>query len=127
MSSAARSLYVFGIYAIVVGAGLLLTPNLVLNALGFPPAPDGWVRVVGALAFFVGIYHTTAARNEFLPYIRVSVLARVGFAAILTTLVAFAQMPKPTLLLPAAEFVAAVWTWFALRASAVEPAHATAG
>ena len=127
MSSAARSLYVFGIYAIVAGAGLLLTPNLVLNTLGFPLAPEGWVRVVGALAFFLGIYHTNAARNEFLPYIRVSVLTRVGFAAILTTLVAFAQMPKPTLVFAAVEFVAAAWTWFALRSSATAPAHASAG
>jgi hypothetical protein len=83
MSPAAKSLFVFGIYAVAAAAALLLTPGLVLRALGFPPAQDGWVRVVGVLAIVVGAYHIVGARNELLPYIRAS-WGRIGFAVLLS-------------------------------------------
>ena len=41
MSSAAKSLFMFGIYAVAAGTGLLLIPGLVLAMLGFPPVQDG--------------------------------------------------------------------------------------
>jgi len=78
MSPAAKNLFVFGIYAIAAGAALLFMPGLVLGALGFPPAQDGWVRVVGVLAIVVGAYHIVGARNDLLPYIRASVWGRIG-------------------------------------------------
>ena len=73
MSAAAKSLFAFGIYAVVAGATLIIVPNLLITTLGFPPARDGWVRVVGALALFVGTYHIVCARNELLAYIRATV------------------------------------------------------
>jgi hypothetical protein len=44
MTPAARSIFVFGIYLVLLGAGLMLVPNLVLAPFGFPPTrgdPDG--------------------------------------------------------------------------------------
>src|ERR1044071_1441305 len=83
MSTPAKSLFVFGIYAVAAGVGLVFVPGLVLGTLGFPPAQDGWVRVVGALAIAVGAYHVVAARNDLVPYIRATVWGRIGFAVIL--------------------------------------------
>ena len=36
MSKASRSIFVFGIYLIVIGLGFLLMPNVVLRVFGFP-------------------------------------------------------------------------------------------
>ena len=115
MSAPARSLFVFGLYAIVAGLGLVLTPTLVLDLLRFPPATDGWVRVVGVLAACVGIYHVVAARTEWLPYLRASVPVRLGFALALGALAATGQMPGALLLFAAVDILGAVWTAFALR------------
>jgi len=87
MSSAAKSLFLFGIYAVAAGTGLLLVPGLLLATLGFPPVNDGWVRVVGSLAMIVGAYHIVGARHNLLPYIRASVWGRVAFAVLLASLV----------------------------------------
>ena len=38
MSAAARSLFVFGLYAIAAGLGLVFTPDVVLGLLGSLPA-----------------------------------------------------------------------------------------
>jgi len=115
MSPAAKSLFVFGIYAIAAGTALLLMPGLILGALGFPPAQDGWVRVVGVLAIVVGAYHIVGARNDLLPYIRASVWGRIGFAVLLGGLVVASIMPTSLLLFAAIDLAAAAWTAIALR------------
>ncbi len=117
MSPAAKSLFVFGIYAVAAGAGLLLVPSLVLSTLGFPPGQDGWVRVVGVLAIVVGAYHIVGARNNLLPYIRASVWGRIGFAVLLGSLVVTSVMPTSLLLFAAIDLAAAVWTATTLRPS----------
>lgn len=123
MSSGAKSLFAFGIYAVAAGVGLLLMPSFVLGILGFPPALDGWVRVVGALAIFVGAYHIVGARNELLPYIRASIWGRIGFAILLSGLVAASVMPRSLLLFAVIDLAGAVWTFIALRQT---PATASA-
>ena len=115
MSSAAKSLFVFGIYAVAAGAGLLLVPGLVLATLGFPPVNDGWVRVVGSLAMIVGAYHIVGARHNLLPYIRASVWGRVAFAVLLASLVVASVMPVALLLFAAIDLVGAAWTAITLR------------
>ena len=115
MTAAARSLFVFGIYAVLAGLGLALAPDLVLAPLGFPRSGDGWVRVVGVLAACVGVYHISAARHEVMPYIRSSVFVRVAFALGLGALVATNAMPAPLLLFAAIDILGAVWTGLALR------------
>lgn len=126
MSNAARSLFVFGVYAVLAGASLVLTPSLVLSVLGFPAAADGWVRVVGVLAVCVGAYHIVSARHELRPYLRASVGVRFGFALGLTGLVVSGEMPRSLLLFAAVDVVGAIWTALALRsprgASAAAPA-----
>ena len=115
MSAAARSLYVFGGYAILAGIGLVIMPALVLGTLGFPPAGDEWVRVVGVLAMCVGTYHLVAGRYELVPYIRASVPVRFAFAVALACLVYSGVMPRALLLFAAIDLLGAAWTGFALR------------
>ena len=124
MSPPAKSLFVFGIYAVAAGVGLLVMPGLVLETLRFPPAQDGWVRVVGALAIAVGAYHIVGARNNLLPYIRASVWGRIGFAVLLGSLVVASAMPPSLLLFAAIDFAAAVWTALALRRAPHVPTSA---
>jgi len=119
MSTPAKSLFVFGIYAVAAGVGLVFVPGLVLGTLGFPPAQDGWVRVVGALAIAVGAYHVVAARNDLVPYIRATVWGRIGFAVILGGLVTASAMPKSLLLFAVIDVGGAVWTAVALRGATI--------
>ena len=123
MSSGAKSLFVFGIYAVAAGVGLLVMPSLILGILGFPAPQDGWVRVVGALAIFVGAYHIVSARNDLLPYIRASIWGRIGFAVLLGGLVAASLMPRSLLLFAVIDLAGAIWTAIALRQA---PATASA-
>ena len=57
MTSAARSVFVFALYLVVVGLGLLVAPNAFLAPLGFAPAAgSAWLRVLGVLTRVIAAY-----------------------------------------------------------------------
>ena len=86
MDSAAKSVFVFGLYLFLVGLGLLAAPNAVLAPLGFPPAEETWLRVVGVLALVIAAYYILAARSGLTVFFRWTVYIRaavfVAFAAL---------------------------------------------
>jgi len=117
MSRPARSLFVFGIYILIVGVALVVIPAPLVSLLRLPPATVGWARVVGLLTIVIGAYDVTGSRAECLTYIRASIPVRFGFAAGTIVLVLLGQMPFTIALLGATDIAGALWTAFALRRS----------
>lgn len=58
----ARTVFVFGLYLVLIGLGLLVAPNATLGPLGFPPSVEVWPRIVGLLALCLACYYIAAAR-----------------------------------------------------------------
>lgn len=115
MSRAARSLFVFGIYLVALGAFLLIAPNTLITLFGLPATGDVWIRVVGMLIALLAYYNIQAARNETVDYFRWSVVAR-GSVIVFFAGFVLAGLVKPILLLfGAVDLAAAVWTHVALR------------
>lgn len=56
----ARSLKVFGLYAILTGLTFIVYPAITL-ILQLPSITDGWLRLIGLLAILVGIYYIVNA------------------------------------------------------------------
>lgn len=119
MSSPARSLLVFGIYLLFLGVGLLLAPNRVLAPFGVPPTSEVWIRVVGMLVLFLGIYYSAAARGDWRAFIALTVPARMSVIAFFGAFVFWLGAPPTLLLFAVVDFVFALWTWRALRTSEV--------
>ena len=117
MTPAARSLFLFGIYILVVGVAFIAAPGPLMALLHLPPATVGWARVVGLLALVIGSYDTVAGKTGNAAHIRASIPVRIGFTAGTVLLVLFAQMPALILLLGATDVAGAVWTAMALRKS----------
>lgn len=117
MSRARFTVFVFGLYLVVVGLGLLVAPNPFLAPLGFPPAADvSWLRVLGVLVLCLATYYFVAARANLTPLIRATVFVRAGVFVAFGALVLLQLAPKPLALLGAVDLIAALWTWTALRA-----------
>ena len=115
MSKAARSLFVFGIYLIVIGLGFLVMPNTPLALFGFPPTSEVWIRVMAVLLLILAVYYIYAAKNELTGFIRVTVFTRASVTVFFVAFVLL-NMALPSLLLFAAvDLLAAIWTWYSLR------------
>ena len=67
MSPSGKTIFAFGCYLLVLGATLLLAPNLLLALFGFPLTEEVWIRIVGLLVIYLGIYYSLAGRRDMLP------------------------------------------------------------
>jgi uncharacterized protein YacL len=115
MSKAARSLFVFSIYLIVIGLGFLVMPNFALGLFGIPATSEVWIRVMAMLLLFLAYYYIHAAQNELTSFIRITVYAR---GSVILFFIAFVllKLGQPSLLLFAGvDLLAAIWTWVSLR------------
>ncbi len=116
MTRAARSLFVFGTYLLLLGVTLVVAPNPLLRLFGLPATGEVWIRVAGVLVAILGAYDLQAARYRLIPLFRTTIVART---AVLVLFIVFtsAGLVNPILVLfGVIDFLGAVWTWLALRA-----------
>jgi hypothetical protein len=115
MKQTIRSMYAQVAYMTGMGLGLLLVPDLLLTLLGMPPAADGWIRVLGALALTFAGYYFTLTRLEYAAFFHASVWGRYFFCSCLVVLAATGLGPRMLYLFAAAEALLAAWTQISLR------------
>ena len=118
MNQATRSIRVFAVYVVILGATLIAAPDLVLAPFGVPHSPEGWTRVVGVLAAVLGLYYFVAARFELVPFYRATVFGRVFVFLSFSALALFGFAPPSLALFGAIDLAGAIWTAASLRAPA---------
>ena len=117
MSNSARSMFVFGIYVLVLGITLLVAPNILLALFGLPATDQVWIRVVGMLLCLLAFYYIQAARNELAAFFRWTVYTRASVIVFFIVFVALG-LAKPVLILfGGIDLLGAIWTALALRSS----------
>ena len=116
MSNVVRSIMAFAIYLMLSGTSFMLIPGLVLPLVGLPATDEVWIRLVGLLAFILGVYFWNAARAGDRRFFRDTLLARLIFFTGVTLFV-FLRWGSPVLILfGVIDLAGAAWTWSALRA-----------
>ena len=115
MTRAARSVYVFGIYLIVLGGVLIGSPNTLLALLQLPTTTEPWIHILGVPIMALGMYHISAARAELTPFFRASVWIRVFPLIILLVLAATRIVPPIIGGFGIVDGASALWTYLALR------------
>ena len=115
MSAAARSLYVFSIYAFVVGVLLILAPNLLLGLFFIPATHEVWVRVVGLLVVLLGFQYFKSAGAEFRMFFGWTVVTRIAVFVVFLLFAITGLGPPALVLFGLVDLIGAVWTMVALR------------
>jgi len=113
MSKVAWSIFVFGIYVILLGIILMVIPNVILSIFGIPATSEVWIRVVGMLGFLIGYYYIRASRHEkeMIVFYRWTVHARSSVIIFFIIFVAFGLVKPILILFGVADLLAAIWTW----------------
>ncbi len=114
MSAARQSLLVWSYYVYVLGAVLLLIPNVLLSLFGIAETNEIWIRVVGMTVVIFGFLYTGAVRADALEMYQASVVGR-GFAVVVLVVFAFTTGPWQLVLFAAVDAAGAAWTWMGLR------------
>ena len=114
MSDARQSLVVWSIYVYVLGAVLLIIPNVLLSLFGIAETDEVWIRVVGMTVVIFGILYTGAVRTDADEMYQASVVGR-GFAVVVLVVLALTTGPWQLVLFAALDAAGAGWTWLGLR------------
>jgi hypothetical protein len=117
MTAAARSIFVFGIYLAILGAALMLVPNLVLAPFGFPPTGEVWLRVAGSETAIIGWFFLVSARHGTESFYRATLLTRPFLFLTLCAYVLFSLAPPQLILFGVIDLCGALWTFLALQPS----------
>jgi hypothetical protein len=116
MGSAALSIKVFGVYAILTGLDLVIAPNLLLSTLEIPPTNEVWLRVVGVLVLVIGYYLACGVANA-KAFFKATLFGRtLGF--VLPVVLTFAaSAPWQLALFGLVDLAEAAWTAAAMKAA----------
>ena len=126
MSGAARSITIYAIYVLALGATLLLVPNLPLPIVGLPQATEVWIRVCGMTVIFLGIFYLLAAKNEVRDIFVASVVIRFAVVGFFAAFAAAGYTSWNILLLTPLDVLFALWTLSELRRTPAVRATAAA-
>ena len=110
MNPTAISVFVFGIYLILVGAGFLFMPNKVLPLFRFPKTDEPWIRVVAVLVLVIAFFYLVASHHNINPMFWATVYARF-FVFLSFLALVLAKKAQPMLIMfGAVDALGAVWT-----------------
>lgn len=118
MSKSARSVFIFGVYLLLLGGTLMVAPNFLLGIFRVPATTEGWIRTTGMLIFLLGTYYILAARQEIRAFFQWTVYIRPSVIFFLTAFFILGYTHPNIILLGVVDFLGAIWTALALRSEA---------
>jgi len=114
MNPTELSIFVFGIYLVVIAMGFMFIPNVILPLFKMPKTNEQWIRVLAVVIGALAYYYIVAATNSLTPIIWATVYVRFGVLAAFSGLV-LAKKASPTLILfGVIDASGAVWTLLTL-------------
>jgi len=115
MNSAAKSLYYFGFYLLILGATLTAFPNMLLSIFQIEETTEVWIRVLGSIVFGIGLYYVFMAPSNNALFLTLSVYARSSILLWFIVFVFMGWAPVQLILFGLADAAGAFWTFMAIK------------
>ncbi|HCM75308.1 MAG TPA: hypothetical protein DIS90_02930 [Cytophagales bacterium] len=115
MTAAAKSIYYFGIYLIVLGVTLTVSPNFLLTTFRIAETSEIWIRVLGAVVFNLGLYYMLMAPSNHTLFLTLSIYTRGLILLWFVVFVAIGWAPVQLILFGLVDGAGALWTMNSLR------------
>ena len=114
MDAPTLSIFIWGIYVMLIGLLLISIPDKTLILFGHDKPKDHWIRVVGIITISLGYFYLNSAQNEVYSFYWASVYARMAGLIGFSGLVIF-KMAKPKIILfGLIDALGAAWTFLTL-------------
>ncbi len=114
MNPSELSVFIFGIYLIIVAAGFLFMPNTILPIFKMPKTQEQWIRVMAVVVGGLAYFFIVAAVNNLTPIIWATVYERFGVFVVFVGLVVVRKAKPPLILFGLVDAAGAVWTLITL-------------
>jgi hypothetical protein len=118
MTAAGRSVYLFGIYLMVVGGFIFAAPDTFLAISNQPPAQDPWIRVLGVTVMSLGQFYMVGGKRDVATFISATVRVRIFVVFAFIALTVMRLAPAVLLGFAVVDALGAIWTIAAARNAA---------
>ena len=117
MKSVTISLKVFGIYLILIpGIGLMIVPELILELFSLRHGGENWLpRMIGLLAFIIGCFEISIAKNQISKLYNLTVYLRYFAALFMVGLWLTGEVEISILAFAAIDASGATWTMLTIK------------
>lgn len=115
LSRAGTSIFLFGIYLVILGLIFTLVPNTLLRIINLPDSQEVWIRLVGMLLLIMAFYYLMAGRTEARSFYHWTLYTRLGSVFFLVGFVTAGWVSPIAFIFWLADLAGAAWTWSALR------------
>ena len=114
MDAPTLSIFIWGIYVLLIGLLLVFIPDKTLVLFGHEKPKDHWIRVVGIISISLGYFYLNSAQNEVYSFYWASIYTRIAGLIGFLGLVVF-KIAKPRIILfGLIDAIGATWTLLAL-------------
>lgn len=114
MNPTELSIFIFGIYLVIVAVGFLFMPNAVLPIFKMPKTNEQWIRVMAVVVGVLAYYYIVAAVNDLTPIFWATVYGRFGVFVAFVGLVLAKKAKAPLILFGVIDASGALWTLLTL-------------
>ncbi len=123
MKSVTMSLKVFGIYLILIpGIGLMIVPELILDLFSLRHGDENWLpRMAGLLAFIIGCFEISIAKNQISKLYNLTVYLRYFAALFMVGLWLTGEVEISILAFAAIDAAGATWTMLTIKNADTTP------
>jgi len=115
MNSAAKSVYYFGLYLLLLSVALTVVPNFILSTFQLPETNEVWIRVVGVLVFSIGLYYVFMAPANNTLFLSLSVYIRLSILFWFIVFVLIGWVSPMLIMFGVVDAVGALWTFLELK------------
>lgn len=122
LSPPAKSVLVFGVYLLLLGALLVLAPNLLLKWVRIAATAEVWIRLVGMLVLIIGGYYVLGGLADLRVFMRWTVAMRASVPVFLVAFVLTGLAPPVLILFGVVDLAGAAWTAWALMRNSQDSA-----
>ncbi|WP_299247413.1 hypothetical protein [uncultured Lacinutrix sp.] len=115
MSQSAKSVFIYGIYLVLIGLMLLFVPNLLLNLFGIEPTNEVWIRFEGILLMATAVYYFIGAKYELILILKTTAFIRFTVIVFFTAFVILELVPARIIIISVIDFLGGAWTYLMLK------------
>jgi hypothetical protein len=115
MKQSEKSMIVFSVYLLIIGATIMIAPDFSLGVFGLEPSQDNYVRVMGVFLLYLAFFYFMSGWRRIGDFILLTVYARCAVIIYITVFIFLGWLSWKLILFGLIDFASAMWTYFCLR------------
>lgn len=115
MNRVSRSIFVFGIYSMIMGFSLLVIPNIILPIVGITVSMEPWLHLLGFVLICSSYYYIRAAQKGSIDFARYTIHTRFAAPLVVTFLVLSGKADFHFISFGLIDGLGGLWTWLELK------------